>query len=268
MFIDTHCHPYVSQFEEDRHEMILRAKEAGVALIIQSAIDIPSIEKALVLAEKYEGLYVLSGIHPCDTKDLTEADFKQVEEFCKHPKVVGIGETGLDYYWDRSYDEIQQYWFRRHIQLAITLDLPLIIHNREATTDCLRILNEEGGQGVQGGQGEQGRSRGIFHCFDGSEGLLEGALALGFLLGIGGSSTYKKSTVLDQVAQLDLKHLVLETDAPFLAPVPFRGKRNESSYIPHIAQALADKREVNVSVIAKETTANAKRLFKLERFDR
>lgn len=261
MFIDTHAHPYLPQFDADRDEMIARAKAAGVSIIIQSAIDIPSIEKALTLAEKYEGLYVLSGIHPCDCKDLTEASFQQVADFCSHPKVVGIGETGLDYYWDRSYDEVQQYWFRRHIRLAKQLDLPLIIHNREATADCLKILKEEATNPLD--NGSRGHF-GIFHCFDGSEGLLEGALALGFLIGIGGSSTYKKSTILEQIAQIDLKHIVLETDAPFLAPVPYRGKRNESSYIPIIARAIAEKRGVDVSVIANQSAQNAKRLFRLK----
>lgn len=258
MFIDTHTHIYLAQFDEDREDMIRRAFDAGVTRLILPAIDVPSIEQALALAERYEGIFVMSALHPCDVKAATDADFAQIEAFCAHPRVVAVGETGLDYYWDRSYDAVQQAFFRKHIRLAIEQDLPLIIHNREASEDVVRLLREEKATHPKGD-----RLRGIFHCFSGPKWLANAALELGFLLGIGGVVTYKKSTVPQDLAGVPLSSLVLETDAPFLAPQPRRGKRNEPAYLPWIAEKLAEIKGVSVEDVAYITTQNAEQLFGL-----
>ena len=256
--IDTHAHIYHRRFESDQTDMIHRARASGVDIIIMPAIDVPSIHKALDLSTQHEGLYTMSAIHPSDTKEATEADWDAVVALCDHPNVVAVGESGLDYYWDRSFDEIQYDFFRRHIHLAIEKDLPLILHNREASTDLVRILTEEKARSDKPEQ-----LRGIFHCFGGPQELAEDAIQLGFMLGIGGTVTFKNSGVADAIREVPLEHIVLETDAPFLAPVPYRGKRNEPSYVPRIAQRLAEIKGMSVADIARITTSNAIRLFQL-----
>jgi len=259
MLIDTHAHIYLPQFDEDRETMIYRAFEAGVTRILMPAIDVKSIVSALALADQYEGLYVMSAIHPSDVKEATDADFEQIVAFCSHPKVVAVGESGLDYYWDRTFDEKQQDFFRRHIRLAIDQNLPLIIHNREASEDVVRLLQEEKAAHPNGDA-----LRGIFHCFSGPEWLAGAALDLGFHLGLGGVLTYKKSSLPQDIAQVPLDRLVLETDAPFLAPQPRRGKRNEPAFVPWIAEKLAEVKGLTFHEVARITTQNAVNLFGID----
>jgi len=259
MFIDSHAHVYLDQFADDRGEMLHRAQEAGVDTIVMPAIDLKSIYDALELAAKFDGLFVMAAIHPTETNGATEKTFAEVAKLCDEEKVVAVGESGLDYYWDRSFDETQREYLRLHARLAIEKDLPLILHNREAGEDLVDILSEEkAGAGDDGG-----RLRGIFHCFGGPVELGEAAIELGFLLGIGGTVTFKNSGVADVVANFGIEHLVLETDSPYLAPVPFRGKRNEPAYVRLVAERLADDRGVSVEEIAKITSANAKAVFRL-----
>jgi len=259
MFVDSHAHIYLDQFADDPGEMLHRAREAGVEIIIMPAIDVKSIHDALNLAARFEGLYVMAAIHPTETKDAGEKTFAEVAMLCDEEKVVAVGESGLDYYWDRSFDDVQQEFLRLHARLAIEKDLPLILHNREAGEDLVVILSEEkAGAGDDGG-----RLRGIFHCFSGPVELGEAAIKLGFHLGIGGTLTFKNSGVADVVANFDLDHLVLETDSPYLAPVPYRGKRNEPAYVRLVAERLAADRGMSVEEIAKITTANAKAIFGL-----
>lgn len=237
--------------------MILRAKAAGVETIVMPAIDVASIHDALALCDKHEGLYAMSAIHPSDTKDATDEDFEAVVAFCDDPRIVAVGESGLDYYWDRSFDEKQQDFFRRHIQLAIEKDLPLILHMRdkqgrdEVHRDMVRILKEEKAENL----------RGIFHCFGGPAWLVEEAVSLNFLLGIGGTVTFKNSGVAELVADIPLDRIVLETDAPFLAPVPHRGERNEPAYTRLVAEKVAAVKRMGVEELVAQTSATAKRLF-------
>jgi len=256
LFIDTHVHLYHKRYDSDRDEVIARAKNAGVNKMVMPAIDVPSISSALALAEKWEGLYTMSAIHPSDTKEATDDDFEKVAEFCDHDNVVAVGESGLDYYWDRSFDETQHYFLRKHIELAVSRDLPLILHNRESTEDLIRILKEEKERLDEGH-----RLRGIFHCFSGSLNDAEEIIDLGFLLGIGGNSTYKNSTVLETIKGVPVDRIVLETDGPFLAPMPYRGKRNEPSYIPHVAERMAAELEMSVEDLARRTSETACSLF-------
>ncbi len=259
MLIDTHCHLYHDRFESDRDAVVERAREAGVEVIVMPAIDVASIDKALALCDRHAGLYAMSALHPSDTKEATQADFEAISAFCEDPRVVAVGESGLDYYWDRSFDEAQERSFRFHIRLAMEKDLPLILHTRdkqgrdEVYRDTVRMLKEEGA-------GDR-RLRGIFHCFGGPAWLVEEAIGLGFLLGIGGTLTFKNSGVAALVKEIPLEHLVLETDAPFLAPEPHRGQRNEPAYTRLVAERLAVVKGATGDVVAEVTTGAARRLF-------
>ncbi len=258
MLIDTHAHLYHKRFDSDRHEMIQRAFDAGVEKIVMPAIDVASIHAAIELSQKYDGLYVMSALHPSDTREATDADFQKVVDLCDEDSVVAVGESGLDYYWDRTFDDIQHDFFRRHIQLAIETDLPLVIHNRDADSDVVRILTEE-----RDASARPERLRGIFHCYGGPLSLGKSALELGFHLGVGGTVTFKNGGVAAALDGINLKHVVLETDAPFLAPEPNRGKRNESAYVRYVAERLATIYELSYDEIARQTSATARKLFKI-----
>lgn len=258
MLVDTHAHIYVDRFKADLNAVLDRAREAGVSAIVMPAIDVASIEEALHLAEIHEGLYVMAGLHPSEVRDASDADFDAMAELASDSRIVAIGESGLDYYWDRSFDEKQHEYLRRHIALAARLDLPLILHNREATEAILAILAEERSR-----LDDPGRLRGILHCFTDDVERAREAFELGFLLGIGGVVTFKNSGLSETVRQLPLEWLVLETDAPYLAPQPHRGKRNEPAYVKLVAEHIASIREDSFESVAEITSANARRLFRL-----
>lgn len=256
MLIDTHAHLYLDRFSEDLDAVLDRARAAGVGAIILPAIDVPSIHRAIDLCRSRPGLYAMAALHPSETKEATEEDFEAVERLCDDEHVVAVGESGLDYYWDRSFDERQQDAFRWHIRLAAARGLPLILHNREATDDLLRILREERGR-----LPEPARLRGIWHCFTGTADEARMAGELGFLVGLGGILTFKNGGLGEVAAELPLEQIVLETDAPFLAPVPYRGKRNEPAYVRQVAEQLASIRGLPIEEIEALTTENARRLF-------
>ncbi len=256
--IDTHVHLYLEAFETDRDDVVTRARAAGVVSMILPAIDVASVHQALRLCDRYSGVYAMAALHPSETRQATKADFDAVARLCEDPRVVAVGESGLDYYWDRSFADRQQTFFRWHIRLAIEKDLPLILHNREASEDLVRILQEE-----RAASAHPERLRGIFHCFTGPAWVAEAAAELGFLLGIGGILTFKKSGLAELVRTLPLEQMVLETDAPFLAPVPYRGKRNEPAYVRYVAEKLAELKGVSLEEVARITTANARRIFRL-----
>ena len=264
MLVDTHAHIYLDRFEDDFDEVLTRAREAGVETIVQPAIDVPSIERAVELSRKHDGLWAMSAIHPSAVKDATDGDLDRVQELCAEPEVVAIGESGLDYYWDRSYDEKQHAYLRHHAFLAATLDLPLILHSRdkqdreEVYEDLVRILDE-----VRQDLDDPARLRGIFHCFVGPAWLAREAERLGFLLGLGGVLTFKNSGVDAIVEDVALDRIVLETDAPYLMPSPHRGERNEPAYTRLVAEKLAEVKGVSLEEVARATTANAEALFGL-----
>lgn len=264
MLIDTHAHLYLDRFSSDRDQAVERARKAGVTRILLPAIDVSSVEDALALCSRHTGCFAMSAIHPSDTKNATDEDLSKIEAYCDDERVIAVGESGLDYYWDRSFDERQMELFRWHIRLAIKKDLPLIIHIRdkrgkeEAHRDVVRILKEE-----MGISDRPRRLRGIFHCFTGPAWVAREAKDLNFLLGIGGVLTFKNSGLDEIVRDISLQQLVLETDAPFLAPVPHRGKRNEPSYVSIVAEKLADLKEVTLEEVAQITTSNAEALFQL-----
>lgn len=254
MFIDTHVHLNADQYDDDLKEVIERALENNVTKMIVIGFDRKTIERAMALIEEYDFLYAVIGWHPVDAVDCTDEDLKWIEELSAHPKVVGIGETGLDYHWDKSPKDIQQEVFRKQIRLAKKLELPIIIHNRDATEDVLSILKEENAAEVGG----------IMHCFGGSVETAQISIDMNFMISLGGPVTFKNAKKPKEVAeQIPLEHLLIETDAPYLAPHPYRGKRNEPSYVTLVAEEIARLKDLPVEEVAKITTQNAERFFKL-----
>ncbi|MFJ8268421.1 TatD family hydrolase [Peribacillus asahii] len=252
MLFDTHVHLNAEQFEEDLTEVITRAQEAGVANMIVVGFDRPTITKAMELVETYDFLYAAVGWHPVDAIDMTDADLEWIESLAAHPKVVAIGEMGLDYYWDKSPKEIQMEVFRKQIRLAKRVRLPIIIHNREATADIITILREE----------EASLVGGIMHCFSGSVETAKECLEMNFYISLGGPVTFKNAKKPKEVAaEVPLDRLLIETDCPYLAPHPFRGKRNEPAYVKLVAEQIASIKQVSVEEVARITTENAKKIF-------
>ena len=259
MIVNTHAHLYLDRFDEDRDTVLRRAHGAEVDIIVMPAIDVPSIQQAVDLCETYDGLYAMAALHPSETKDATEEDFEAVVEWCSHPSVVAVGESGLDYYWDRSFDETQQAFFRRHIRLAIEADLPLVIHNRKATEDILAILEEE-----RECTDAPERMRGILHCYVDPPEVAERAWNLGFFVGVGGIMTFANSEVDQYVKDVPLEQIVVETDSPYLAPEPNRGDRNEPAYVRHVVEHLAEVKGVPFEEVAAITTRNAQIIYEID----
>jgi TatD DNase family protein len=254
MLIDTHTHLYAKQFDEDRSEMIQRALELGVEHFFLPNIDIESIEGMYALEQAYPGkMHAMMGLHPCSVGADYQDILGQIRAELDRRSFVAIGEIGMDLYWDKTYRKEQEKAFLTQVEWAEELDLPIIIHSRETTQILIDILKTYG----------PGRSRGIFHCFGGTYEEAKQIIDLGFDLGIGGVLTFKKSGLSEVVEKIPLEHLVLETDSPYLAPTPKRGKRNESAFIQHIAQKLADIKEVPLEVLSKITSENALRIFQI-----
>ncbi|MBL6648300.1 MAG: TatD family hydrolase [Flavobacteriaceae bacterium] len=252
--IDTHTHLYLEQFKEDIDKVISRAKENGVSKFIFPAIDSSHFQDMHDLKNKYpESIYLMTGLHPTDVKENYKEELDFVTKTLKNHNYVAIGEIGIDLYWDKSFLKQQQEAFRFQIRFAIKNDLPIVIHCREAFDEIFEILNEENCETL----------RGVFHCFTGDLNQANKAISLGFLLGIGGVVTFKNGGIDKFLNQIDLKHIVLETDSPYLAPVPFRGKRNESSYIIYVLEKLSELYKIPKEEIALVTTNNAKKLFSL-----
>lgn len=254
MLIDTHVHLNAEQYKEDVEEVIERAREAGVEKMVVVGFDTETIERAMELVERYDFLYAVIGWHPVDAVDCTEEDLNWIESLTKHPKVVGIGETGLDYHWDKSPKDVQIELFRKQIRLAKKLDLPIIIHNRDATADVVRILEEEEAHTVGG----------IMHCFSGSVEVARQCIDMNFMISLGGPVTFKNAKMPKKVAtEIELEHLLVETDAPYLTPHPHRGKRNEPFYVTLVAEEIAKLKEMTYEEVAEQTTANALKLFRI-----
>ena len=250
--IDTHCHLYAEEFENDIEQVIANAQQESVQQFYLPNIDSSSIESMLQLEAKYPGVCIaMMGLHPCSVNADYKKELQTVESWLQKRRFAAVGEIGLDFYWDRTF-EIQQYEaFRRQTELALQYQLPIVIHTRNAMQQCIDVVSEYAGRGLKG----------IFHCFGGSMQEAEQIIALGFYLGIGGVLTYKKSGLPAVLDHISLEHMVLETDAPYLAPVPKRGKRNESAYMKYIITALAEIKQTSPEEIARITTANATFVF-------
>ena len=253
MLIDTHTHLFAEEFKADSGDMLQRAKDVGVSKFILPNIDSSSVDAMIKLEEEFpEHCYATIGLHPCSVKEDYEKELTVVERWLEQRPFYAIGEIGMDYYWDKTYIDQQKQALSVQIGWAKKYSLPIIIHQRECFDDLFDIiqsLNDD-------------KLRGVFHCFTGTSEQAQRILSLGnFLLGIGGVLTYKTSTLPDVLQHIDLKHLVLETDSPYLSPVPYRGKRNESSYLPLIANKLAEIKKTSLDEVAEITTLNAKRMF-------
>lgn len=253
MFIDTHAHLYHNQFKGDRAAMVQRALDAGVKKLFLPNIDQESIEAMDALAEAYPGVcFPMMGLHPCSVGEENDAQMKEVERLLRTGRYCAVGEIGIDLHWDKTWLVQQQDVFRQHVRWAKELGLPIVIHCRESFEETITIVEEENND----------RLRGVFHCFTGTPEHAARIIALGgFLLGIGGVITFPNGGLAETMAIVGPEQCVLETDAPYLAPVPYRGKRNESSYIPLIAAKLAEVTGRSIEEIKTLTTTNAERLF-------
>lgn len=252
MIFETHAHYDDKAFDEDRENLLLELYQNGITTIINVSSDLASINRTLSLTEKYPYIYGAVGVHPSDSGELTEETFLELTKACQHEKVVAVGEIGLDYYWQEPEKEIQKKWFERQLLLAQEVSLPVIIHSREAakdTLDMMRALHAE-------------KSGGVIHCFSYSKEMAAEFLKLDYYFGIGGVVTFQNAKKLREVvAYLPIDKILLETDSPYLAPVPNRGKRNNSGNIPYIAQEIAQIKGVSYEEIIAATRQNSERLF-------
>ncbi len=251
---DTHTHLYLPEFDNDRNAMIHRAFEAGVTEIYLPNVDSETIFPLHALVDAYpQNCFPMMGLHPCSVKlENMENELALVKNWLDTRDYVAVGEIGLDLYWDKSTLDIQIEALKRQCEWAIEKEMPVVLHCRESTAESIEIIRPFAERGLKG----------VFHCFSGTLEEAKMAIEMDFFLGIGGVLTFKKSGLADIVSQIPLEYVVLETDAPYLAPVPFRGKRNESAYIRNILEALSDIRRIGKNELASITTANARRLFK------
>lgn len=251
--IDTHSHIDMEDFE-DLDAVILNARNAGVEKIILPSVDRNSFEKVIKIGSKYEGVYCALGIHPTEAAHAKDEDFEEIIKLAQNKKTVAIGECGLDYYWDKTYKEKQKEVFLKQIKIAKKLNLPLLVHDREAHKDTFDLLTENL-------SGEIGI---VMHCFSGSVEFARECVKKGFYIALGGVVTFKNAKKMHEVAkEIPLENLLLETDAPYLTPVPFRGKRNEPAYVKFVAEEIAKIRGISFNEVAEVTTSNARRVFKI-----
>ncbi|MCZ7558288.1 MAG: TatD family hydrolase [Bacteroidia bacterium] len=253
-FIDTHCHLYWADFSNDLPDVFQRARAAGVRRFIIPATDLNTFEAAAEIAATEPDVWITAGVHPHDAANVGDDIIEHLRQAARHPKVVAIGEIGLDYYYDFATPQVQQQLLHAELELAKELDLPVIIHNRDSDEDLIAIVKEH----------QNGTLRGQFHCFSSSAAYATRVLDTGFHISFTGNVTYKKSTLDPVLSLIPDNRLLMETDAPFMAPGKLRGKRNEPSYIPQIAEYFAWMRHQTVQHIATITTTNAERLFRLD----
>jgi len=242
-------------FEADRVEMIARAENAGVQMMLMPATESSTNEAMLRVEKDHPGSCIsMMGLHPCSVRETLSDELQVVRKNFDERRFVAVGETGLDFYWDLSFVEQQKQAFQQQIEWALHYDIPVVIHSRNSTDECIEIIR----------QNQKGKLKGVFHCFSGSLEQAKKIIDLGFYLGIGGVLTFKKSGLDAVVEQLDMGRIILETDAPYLAPVPFREKRNECSYLKFVAEKLAEIKKISIEEVANITTTNAEKLFQLK----
>ena len=255
MIFDTHAHYDDRQFDEDREAVLSSLPGAGIGRVLNAAADMRSVETSLLLAEQYDFIYAAVGVHPEGVQGLTEADLDVLRDRATtHKKVVAIGEIGLDYYWDTVPRDLQKEWFRLQLRLSNELDLPVIVHSRDAAKDTYDILKEE----------KTGEGAGIVHCFSYSREMARQFLDLGYYIGLGGVVTFKNARAAKEVAAYVPKdRLVLETDCPYMAPVPYRGKRNQSGYLTEVVKAIAEITGESPEALEERTWENGCRIYRL-----
>lgn len=254
MYIDSHAHLDDRKYDLDRHEMLMRARGEGVSVIVNVGYDLPSSRRSVALAEAYDFIYAAVGIHPHDAQDADDASFEELKRMAAHPKVVAIGEMGLDYFRNLSPQDVQQEVFRRQLALAKGIGLPVIIHDRDAHGDIMRILKEE----------KAGDAGGVLHCFSGSWEMAVECMKMGFYISIAGPVTFHNAGRLKEIAtRIPADRLLIETDAPYLTPEPYRGKRNESAYVLYTAAEIARLRGITPEELGELAANNTKKLFRI-----
>jgi TatD DNase family protein len=252
--IDTHCHIYSEEFDVDRAAMMSRAENEGIAQMLMPAIDRSSHDAMQEAEAKFAGRCLsMMGLHPCSVKENFREEIDLAAQLLKEKKFIAIGETGLDFYWDLSFTKEQYEAFGIQIEWALEHDIPVVIHSRNSIEECIGEIAKR----------QLGKLKGVFHCFTGSEEQARKIIDLNFYLGIGGVLTFKNSQLDEVIRKIGMDNLILETDAPYLAPVPFRGKRNECAYLKQVAIKLADVLEIPLEELAERTTATAEKLFNL-----
>ena len=250
--IDSHAHYENKQFKKDRDAILASLPSLGIEMVINSGCDIPSCYDVIKIAEKYPHAYATVGVHPHEAKTLSKKSLKELENLCNHPKVVAYGEIGLDFHYDFSPRDVQREWFKQQLDLAGRLNLPVVIHSREAQEEVYKII-----------EASEIR-KGVIHSFSGDSEIAKAYVKLGFHIGINGVVTFDKTNTIQQaVAEIPLQRILLETDCPYLTPKPYRGKRNESKYLIHVAEEIAKIKGETVKTVCAQTTENTKFLFGL-----
>ena len=250
-FIDTHTHIYLPEFDDDRPVMMQRAKESDVEITIMPAIDSTTHKVMLEVESAFENCYSMIGLHPCSVNQDYGKELQIINDYLAKRKFVAIGEIGLDFYWDKTFTKEQYEAFQHQIEVALHHNLPIVIHSRNAIDECIDVVSKHPG------------IKGVFHCFSGNEEQARKIMEMDFMLGIGGVVTFKNSGLDKVIEKIGLSHVILETDAPYLAPVPYRGKRNEPAYTKLVAEKLSALCKCSIEEIAELTTENARKLFKL-----
>lgn len=254
MIFDTHAHYDDEAFDTDREELLAGLPQAGIGWVANIASSVPSIDESIALARRFPHVYCALGIHPEHCADLTDALLEEIREKLKDDKAVAVGEIGLDYYWKEPDPELQRYWFARQLQLAREAELPVVIHSREAAADTMRIMKENRAE----------ETGGVVHCYSYSAELAREFVKMGFYIGVGGVVTFKNAKkIVEVVREIPLEHILLETDCPYLAPVPFRGKRNSSMYLPHVVARIAEIKGVTEEEVISVTAGNARNMYRL-----
>ena len=252
MLFDTHTHLDDKKFDTDREKLINSLKSQEISLLVNVGANMESSKNSILLAEKYDFIYASVGVHPSDTKDLTDGDIDALEKMAQHKKVVAIGEIGLDYYWDEPEREIQKEWFLKQLLLAKKLNMPYIIHDRDAHADTLEIIKKVG------------YTNGVMHCFSGSAEMAKEVIKMGMYVSLSGTVTFKNAPKTQAVANvIPLDKLLIETDSPYLTPEPFRGKRNNSAYVKYTAEKIAKIRGLELEELARITLENGKRFYNI-----
>jgi len=254
MLFDTHVHLNSKMYKGDLEEVIARALEAGVTRMAVIGFDARSNARAIELAEQYEFIYAVVGIHPSDAKSATEDGWVVLREQLKHPKVVALGECGFDYYHDTSFNDIQREVFKKQLEIAKEVEIPIVVHMRDSVVDTYEMLRDEG-KGLSG----------VLHCYSGDVEMMHKFLDLGFYIGLDGPVTFKNAHSVHEVAKaVPFNRLVIETDGPYLTPAPYRGKRNEPAYVSYVAEKIAELRELSYEEVCRITTENALTMYRIK----
>ena len=250
MYFESHAHYDDERFDEDRDTLLVSFPAEGIETVINASSDIKSSKASIALSEKYPFFYAAVGVHPHEVENITEADIDELRELSKHPKVVAIGEIGLDYYYDLSPRDLQRHWFKRQLELADELKMPVIIHSRDAAQECFDIIKNSNVR------------NGVIHCYSGSAEMAEEYIKMGFYIGVGGSLTFKNNKKgVETVERIPIEKILIETDSPYLAPVPYRGKRNDSRLLKYVVERISQIKNIPENDICNITKNNAQNLF-------